>query len=35
MNVLHWAKFIDAYNLGHWGRADVVPRCPDVTYNCQ
>ena len=24
MNVLHWVKFIDAYSLGHWGRADVV-----------
>ena len=32
MNVLHQAKFIDTYSLGHWGRADVVPRCPDVTY---
>ena len=31
MNVLHWVKFIDAYSLGHWGRADVVPRCIDVT----
>ena len=25
MNVEHWAKLIDAYSLGHWGRADVVP----------
>ena len=32
MNVLHWAKFIDAYSLGYWGRADIVSRCPDVTY---
>ena len=24
MNVLHWGKFIDAYSLGHWGRADVI-----------
>ena len=31
MNVLHWAKFIGTYRLGHWGGADVVSRCPDVT----
>ena len=31
MNVLNWVKLIDTYNLGHWGRAEVI-RCPDTIW---